>query len=313
MGGAGVPGCCYALSWTLEVTVLSQGSLFKSFRLPGGDATAESALVPVNALIDQPAVRERVLLLRTAHPEHRILRQAVRLVAEARLCCRLAAYTARGCSADAGLLVQWLGEQWPVHEQVAESTCVLAALATPCARRKAFLKRFRRFWHVDYGRLRCRADVPPELQKDRVPWIMKLLLRVCPGQLCELNKVPNVDPICVPNVGTRIIISKQTVPIFGSQLWTRICEPLWCSSFDPGHTHVQVAVFLQWIQWLYLAVLRGADTVVVNIYRAAFNQGHGPAVRLQMVSSEKTKIPRTCSNCQSRDPEPCHTAGLCDS
>ena len=90
------------------VAVLAAGSLFKSFRLPGGDATAESALVPVSALIDQPAVRERVLLLRTAHPEHRILRQAVRLVAEARLCCRLAAYTGRGCSADAGLLVQCL-------------------------------------------------------------------------------------------------------------------------------------------------------------------------------------------------------------
>ena len=87
------------------VAVLAAGSLFKSFRLPGGYSGAETAVVAVRALIDKPSVRDRVLLVRTANPEHRLVRKAVRLVAEARVCCRLAAYTARGCSADSALLV----------------------------------------------------------------------------------------------------------------------------------------------------------------------------------------------------------------
>ena len=181
------------------VAMLAAGSVFTSCRLSGADISTAYAVDVVRALIDKPSVRARVLSSRTAAPEHGLVRKAVRLVAEARLCCRLAAYTARGCSADAGLLVQWLGEEWPAHEQVAERTSVLAALATPSARRKAFMKRFRRFWHVDYGRLPCRADIPPELQKDRVQLVLKLFFFVSPGQICEQTKGPK----CGHNLGPK--------------------------------------------------------------------------------------------------------------
>ena len=139
---------------------------------------------------------------------------------------------------------------------------------------------------------------------------------MCPGQLCKQQRVPDVDPIWVPNVGTRSIIFKYTDPIFGTQNLPCICDPLSCYSLDPGHTPVQVSVFFQWLQWLYLAVLRGADAVIVNIDetpltkgmvpRSGYNWFHRHRQKTQArapIASRETRSHATLLACVTADPD----------
>jgi hypothetical protein len=113
----------------------------------------------IRGLLDKPHIVAAAAHMVAASPDHRWIFKASRMIAEAGVCHRMTGHTSKGCSADGPTILRWFREGWPAHAR--------HDLTRPSAR-KAFFRRLRRVWGVNYGKLSCRAYIPADVVRDRV-------------------------------------------------------------------------------------------------------------------------------------------------
>ncbi len=102
----------------------------------------------------------------TAHVPGRMLRQAVRILAEVRVARVLAEHDVRGIPVSEQDLLRYLETNWPNDFRTMLSS-ELGPLQTDRKKLKEWCRQFRAFWHVRFGRLPVRSCLPPDLLHER--------------------------------------------------------------------------------------------------------------------------------------------------
>jgi hypothetical protein len=122
----------------------------------------------IRGLLDKPHIVAAAAHMVAASPDHPWIFKASRMIAEAGVCHRMTGHTSKGCSADGPNILRWFREGWPAHARHDLHRRYMDNLDTRPSARKAFFRRLRRVWGVNYGKLSCRAYIPADVVRDRV-------------------------------------------------------------------------------------------------------------------------------------------------
>jgi len=119
----------------------------------------------------------------------RMLRKVKRLVAEYQVYKELLDMNQKGVPPKKKKMVSWLGKYWP-RSGDATDALVLRVEANEKAITK-WMRRFRQFWHISFGKLPIHNELTPEMQGIKVSVLVQFL-------------VPKVVPKCEPFLGSKI-------------------------------------------------------------------------------------------------------------
>ena len=105
----------------------------------------------------------------------RTLSRVKRLVAEYQVYQELLLMNQRGVTPQKSDLISWLNKDWPRSGDATD-----ALLDRLAARKKSvtkWMRRFRIFWHISFGKLPLHTDMTPEMQGIKVLAVVHLCFR----------------------------------------------------------------------------------------------------------------------------------------
>lgn len=96
----------------------------------------------------------------------RVLSRVKRLVAEYRVYQKLLHMNQRGVTPKRAEMVSWLNRFWPRSGDATDA--LLARLEASVKSVIKWMRRFRRFWHISFGKLPVRNELTPEMEGFKV-------------------------------------------------------------------------------------------------------------------------------------------------
>ena len=151
---------------------------------------------------------EKVWEQRAMPNSSRTLMRVKRLVAEYQVYRKLLIMNQKGVTPKKIELVTWLTQYWPRSGDATD-----ALLGRLAAREKSvtkWMRRFRRFWHISFGKLPIRGEVTPEMQGVKVRILGRFWLQKVVSKL-EQKVVSKLEPFLVIKTGTSLTKTLQEV------------------------------------------------------------------------------------------------------